>query len=421
MDFVLGCIYLIVTCAVLASMELLCIKGDKSKATKFFIACHGMVAIWCSSQLMLLFCNNSLELTITYLYGNIGICFSAACWYGFSVLHTGGSLNGIKLYLPAAVSIFHYIAVITNRFHSLYYKEFTVANVVHGPLFYTNVIATYFLVITGATILFMKSKSVAKLLVIISVLCPVVFNIIFLSGIIKSEYDITPLGLAITVWLTMFATVKYQFIDLKKELAITNEKLLLEKERNRIAQTVHDTVGHTLTMVQSYIKLIDISVENGEYDNTKIYVNDARHLTQKGIKELRESINQLREESQKELISQGLTQLANQVKEIPVEITIKGEESTKFSHLYRPIYDSVREAITNSLKYASANKIEIILRFDANAIEVVIGDDGVGCEEIHDNNGIRGIKERIQGVNGSVRIISAANEGFLIRIRIPVA
>jgi len=65
---------------------------------------------------------------------------------------------------------------------------------------------------------------------------------------VRPSFDITPLGFGISIVLIMRATFKYRFMNLKKELAITNEKLLLEQERNRIAQQVHDTAGHTLTM-----------------------------------------------------------------------------------------------------------------------------------------------------------------------------
>jgi signal transduction histidine kinase len=253
-----------------------------------------------------------------------------------------------------------------------------------------------------------------------SVLVPVAFNAIYLTGLVQSLFDITPLGFAVSIFLTLLATVKYQFIDLRRELAITSEKLLLEQERNRIAQQVHDTTGHTLTMIQSYMKLAEMSVKNEEPDKTKEYLADARTLTSQGIRELRESINQLRKEASYELLTQGIMQLAAQVKEIPVEVTIRGEDSERYSHLSRVLYDTTREAITNSLKYAESTKIEIVVRFQGKSVELVIGDDGKGCEVIRENNGIRGIRERVEQAGGTVRFLSSAGEGFLIRVKIPV-
>ena len=43
----------------------------------------------------------------------------------------------------------------------------------------------------------------------------------------------------------------YQLLEQEQELAVSNQKLAIEQERNRIAQEVHDTTGHTLTMINS--------------------------------------------------------------------------------------------------------------------------------------------------------------------------
>ena len=53
----------------------------------------------------------------------------------------------------------------------------------------------------------------------------------------------------------------YQLLEQEQELAVSNQKLAIEQERNRIAQEVHDTTGHTLTMINSLLKLIRIEYE----------------------------------------------------------------------------------------------------------------------------------------------------------------
>lgn len=432
MSFMLGLIYLIVTGAVLASMAALFFRGERTLCNHVYMVCQGMAALWCGSQILVLLAETKWELTVSYLIGNIGICFIGAFWYYFAVLYTGGRLEGFNKYVPVTLSLFHYLLVLTNSWHHLYYTVFSSDKIVHGQFFYSNVVITYAFVITGAVILYrdMTAKSresaaegngrAAKILVVASVLVPVLFNAIYLTGLVQSSFDITPLGFAISVIFVMLATVKYQFIDLKRELAITNEKLLLEKERNRIAQQVHDTAGHTLTMIQSYMKLAELCVKNEENAKAETYLSEASVLTSQGIRELRESINQLRREQSYELVTQGVMQLADQVKEIPVTVTVQGNDSEKYSHLSRIIYDTVRESLTNALKYAEGTKIEIIIRFQENIVELVIGDDGKGCDVIQENNGIRGIRERIENAGGTVRFLSSAGEGFLTRVMLPV-
>lgn len=425
MAFWLGGIYIVVIGAVLVSMAVLLLKGKKELCNRIYLGCQGLVVLWCASQVLLLLAKTQQELVLTYGIGNIGICFIGAFWYYFAVVYTGGELKGVGKYLPISISVCHYVMMLTSGWHHLYYASFGTNEVDYGAFFYTNVVMTYVLVVMGAVILYKnldkeQDEGGARGLIIASVLVPIFLNAVNLSGMLNTSFDITPLGFGVSVICVLMATLKYRFLDLNKELEITNEKLILAKERNRIAQEVHDTAGHTLTMIQSYMKLAQVANKKKENEQVGEYLEEARVLTSQGIRELRESINQLREGESYELVTQGIMQLANQVKEIPVDVTVQGEDSEKYSHLSRIIYDCVRETITNTLKYAKASKMEIVVRFTTESVEVIIGDDGVGCEVIEDNNGLRGIRERVEKHGGKVRFISSEGEGFLTRIHLDI-
>lgn len=431
MEYILGIIYMMVSGAVLASLAALYLLGPDKQYKKIYLGFQTAVAIWCMSQILLLLSKEKAELIFSYIFGNVGICSVGALWYYFACSYTNKNMNMAERVAPLSVAVFHYICVLTNPLHHLYYKVFEIGNITRGPLFYTNVFATYLFVVTGSVILYMnlttgkndnvreESKN-GRLLIVSSVLIPVFLNVVYLSKIFRFTFDITPLGFGISVILVMLATMKYNFMDINRRLEITNEELLLEKERNRIAQQVHDTAGHTLTMIQSYMKLCQVSNEKGEREETATYLDEARTLTSKGIKELRESINEMRQGETYELVTKGIMQLAGQVKEIPVEVMIKGEDGDQYSHLSKILYDCTRESITNTLKYAEASKMEIVLRFKENSVDLIISDDGKGCETIKDNNGLLGIRQRVGAAGGTVRFISASGEGFLTRIHVPV-
>ncbi len=470
MRFLLGVIYIIVTGAVLVSQAALVCLGKKNGSNRMYFACLSMVVIWCSSQLMQLMCTNVFQLKFTYLYGNIGICFIGVTWVYFALYYrhekyeklreagekdtdesaggsgdkitkvTGkisdsiikhGSFFRVFRFAPVVISSIMYLFILTNDIHHLYYSHFGEDYVEHGPVFYVNVFFTYFFVFLGALILYINyegnidresDRDVAKgrLLIVTSVFAPVFFNVFYLAGLVQADFDITPLGFAVSEFLVMMATFKYQFIDLRKELALTNEKLLLSQERNRIAQQVHDTTGHTLTMLSSYMKLAEVSVKDEKKDEALEYIRDARSLASGGITELRETINLLRSAPEYELVTQGIMQLSGRVKEIPVEVTIQGEDSKKYSHLSGVIYETARESVTNALKYAGASRIDIVLKFYDTGLDMTIADDGCGCAEIKENNGIRGIRERIKKAGGEVRFISSEGGGFLTRVKLKV-
>lgn len=555
MSLLLGTLYILVIGAVTVCMTVLFLMGKKEKYNKIYMGCQGMVICWCLSQILILLSDTEWQLKLSYLIGNIGICFVGAFWFEFACVYGRKRLPKVVLYLPFAFSLVHYISVLTNRWHHLYYTTFSKDSITHGPLFYSNVIETYLFVCIGAILLYQSiSKELrlskvlekegmnAQLLIIAAVLVPITFNAFYLTGWVRVSFDITPLGFGISGILVLLATIKYRFMEVNiaafntvlsglsdgvvifdrqdkctfyndsflrligkrekhvrngveevkshilqmepfeenvyidengrylqvqsyqeviceeddcgmqlkevsleqigkhlptvfvlkdmsryyellaqtKKLALTSEKLALEKERNRIAQQVHDTAGHTLTMIQSYMKLAIVSNEQEDNEKVQEYLEGAGTLTSQGIKELRESINLLRKEAESEMVTQGILQLADQVKEIPVEVTVQGEDAEKYSHLSRILYDCVRESITNTLKYADASKMDIVLRFKETAVEVMIADDGKGCNDIQDNNGLAGIRQRIENAGGSVKFMSGEGEGFLTRISVPI-
>lgn len=549
MSLILGVLYILVIGAVTVSMTVLLLMGRKEKYNIMYFRCQGMVIFWCVSQILILLSKTQWELSLAYMLGNIGVCFAGACWFGFAFTYGGKQLPDMLHVLPFMMSGIHYILVLTNGFHHLYYTEFSKERIEHGVFFVTNVMETYLFVIAGAVILYRSmdrnknrefetelDERTAKILIIGAVLVPMIFNLFYLTGIIQASFDITPLGFGISGILVLFATIRYRFMEVNvaafatvlsglsdgvaifdrrgkctfcnkafrevlpytspavvmakigemihleehvyvdekgryfqiqfyqstsvdaiggrvenmketelsdikhgspyaflmidisryyellqqtKELAITSEKLSLEKERNRIAQQVHDTIGHTLTMIQSYIRLAQISREKQQKEQVMEYLKDAEKMTSNGIRELRQSIHQLCREPENELVTYGVFQLADQMKEIPVEVTVRGTDSRQYSHLSTVVYDCVRESMTNTLKYSGAGKLDVVLHFKEKAVEVTIADDGRGCDKITYSNGLKGIRKRVEEAGGTVRFISQKGEGFLTSIQIP--
>lgn len=207
----------------------------------------------------------------------------------------------------------------------------------------------------------------------------------------------------------------YELIRQGRELAVSNQKLAIEIERNRIAQEVHDTVGHTLTMIHSLMRLLKVEIGESEY------LEQAQELASGGIRELRCSINNLRESDSRGMVMQGIRQLVQKVQEIEIEVSVQGDDGEEYSHLSPVVYECLREAITNCLRYADASHMDVIVKFMKDSLGLYIFDNGSGCDIIREGNGIRGIRERVEKNNGQVRFVSAPGEGFQISVRFPVA
>ena len=204
----------------------------------------------------------------------------------------------------------------------------------------------------------------------------------------------------------------YQLMESTARLSVLEHKFAIQKERNEIVQKVHDTLGHTLTKVQSLIKLGMYSLEEKEV--AEEYLQEARSLSSTCIRDLRIYINENRKDKSGELMSKCILQLADTIKEVEVKVSIVGEDGEEYSHLTETAYLCIREMITNCLKYAGATEMEIVIKFKKEKVEIFVFDNGRGCDNITYGNGFRGIKERIRKSGGEFRVNSSLGEGFQV-------
>ena len=74
------------------------------------------------------------------------------------------------------------------------------------------------------------------------------------------------------------------------------------------------------------------------------------------------------------------------------------------------------------VKHASAMQVQIQLKYDENAIWMVMSDDGKGFEPeaVHQSGGfgLQGIQERVQQLEGTLNIESAPSRGTRLSVRI---
>ena len=211
----------------------------------------------------------------------------------------------------------------------------------------------------------------------------------------------------------------YELVEQIRKVSVLEQSLAVEHERNKLIQQVHDTTGHTLTVIQSLIKLAMANMDKSKED-TKDYMQQAEKLVKSGIKELREYILETKKEEKYSLITQRIMQLADTIKEIKIEVTVVGDDNKKYSFLTETVFLCAKESITNCLRYAKATEMEIILKFCETHMEVFLFDNGIGCENIEYGNGITGIVQRVKEKGGTVKINTSEGEGFQTVINLPL-
>lgn len=206
------------------------------------------------------------------------------------------------------------------------------------------------------------------------------------------------------------------------ELAAAEKKLSIEQERNRIAQEMHDSAGHTFTMISALSKIAssELNKESPDIEAVMKSLSEIDGLSRSGVTQLRCSINNLREDEFMNTVTQAIQTVIDAVRGVETDFCTQGKEDERFAFCIRDVYDNVRETITNAMRYSEASRIDVIAKFLDDRLEVYILDNGKGCTKIKENNGLKGMRQRTEALGGTIRFMSVEGEGFSTIMKIPV-
>lgn len=194
------------------------------------------------------------------------------------------------------------------------------------------------------------------------------------------------------------------------------ENQMLE-ERARLAQTLHDKLGHNINGSIYQLEAIKLLMEKDPLTSKK--------MTQAVIDQLRTGMDEIRAILRKErpkkyklalLQLQQLCEECNQ-KGVEAELVTEGELAEVPEKYLEIILDNAYEAVSNSMKYSKCTRILIKVLVMNQVIRCSISDNGIGCENIVDGMGLAGMRRRVREVNG---ILDFESEyGFTINMLLP--
>jgi signal transduction histidine kinase len=103
---------------------------------------------------------------------------------------------------------------------------------------------------------------------------------------------------------------------------------------------------------------------------------------------------------------------------LPVELTNLPEERLP-EPVEAAVYYVVAETITNIAKHARAESATVSVTLAGSTAHVVITDNGVGGADPAHGSGLRGLADRIEALDGGLRIESREGRGTRIEAQIP--
>lgn len=137
--------------------------------------------------------------------------------------------------------------------------------------------------------------------------------------------------------------------------------LAVEKERIRIAQELHDSLGHNLVSIMTLLKITTIKEQKQSRE-----VEEALHLSQNLLESVRECVSDMKDSLDISIVGRIKKLIeSSEIIKNRVELSIIGSEEIIHNFAGDTVYSIVRESITNSLNHGEADKINIIIKFNS--------------------------------------------------------
>jgi signal transduction histidine kinase len=106
---------------------------------------------------------------------------------------------------------------------------------------------------------------------------------------------------------------------------------------------------------------------------------------------------------------------------IPVDLDLSAQPLGRLpSDVEVTAYFVVAEALTNVVKHARATRARVTVAADAARLMVEVGDDGAGGADPRDGSGLTGLSDRVDALNGTLTLTSAAGSGTTVRAVLPL-
>jgi signal transduction histidine kinase len=83
-------------------------------------------------------------------------------------------------------------------------------------------------------------------------------------------------------------------------------------------------------------------------------------------------------------------------------------------------YFCTAEALTNIAKYAHASTASVHLSVDCDRLRVQVRDDGVGGADPTTGSGLRGLRDRIDALDGRLDVESPPGGGTSLTLEVPL-
>lgn len=210
-----------------------------------------------------------------------------------------------------------------------------------------------------------------------------------------------------------------------QSLVHTRQELAALEERNRMARELHDSVKQQVFAASMQLGAARALLPD-DGSPAAHHLEEAERLTHQAQGELNAMIHQLRPAA---LEGKGL---AAALRELAADWSRQSGVAAAFESRSAPgapplaltkeeaLYRITQEALANVARHSRARSVTLCYTLEVNGARLAIEDDGQGFTPGDGSGmGLKGMRERVAGLNGQIQIESAPGQGARLVITIP--
>jgi len=219
----------------------------------------------------------------------------------------------------------------------------------------------------------------------------------------------------------------------REQINKQQQELVLMNERERMARDLHDNLGQVLSFSTIQIQAVLSELNKGNYETADNYLERLNEIIKGAHKDIREYVYNIRDNSRYK--NDFVTLLKKEIKDFKdnSDIKVEFETSDENNLLHNlgieeklQLIHIIREAFTNILKYAEADKVMVSLKINDKADknkkgELIIYDNGRGIDDsIKSGSGLSIMNERARLISGHLKVESSKGNGTKIVCNFPL-
>jgi two-component system sensor histidine kinase UhpB len=201
----------------------------------------------------------------------------------------------------------------------------------------------------------------------------------------------------------------------------------MEEERRLLARELHDELGQTVTAIRSIVASIEPGALTPDAAKRIKMIEELALRLHEGVRDL---VPRLRPLVLDELgLADALRDLVDEYRAhhggLAIEFATSGGIGAISGEQAIALYRVVQESLTNVVRHAQASRCVIALAAGNDELSLTVADDGRGTMEADlatpGRFGVRGMRERIESLGGTVSFAPSHLGGLAVQVRLPLA